>query len=313
MRLFLFAFALMSTPLWAADSTEPAAKPVEVMEPAKTEVVKQPPAILTPPSAQPRNLGPQKRTKKSVSETSSSLSNTSAVSDAATSAPPSAPGDMFSSLDYPELQVVPRATERLQMESQIESDRGWMAFWPFTLSAAVTFYSGYKLNGAYSVGDSADQKKQLDYFSQAAEMVGIAWIGLTTYYSFTKPYASENKKIRGLGGRDRRGELLRERLAEEALERPARMVQIFTWASVVTNFFGNAILFGQSTPANNIYPIAGMIASTLPWIFNNRYIENYEKHLEYKRKIYAPIAYVDFYRSSLTARLEPKMVLQWNF
>ncbi len=222
---------------------------------------------------------------------------------------------LFTSLDYPELQVVPRASERLQLEAQLESNSGWMTFWPFHLSAIATLYTGYALSGDYySSTISNSDKKRFDFMTQAATGVGVTWLAINSYYALSRPYTNEYRKIRSIAsGKDRRSELLRERLSEEALERPARMVRILTWASFITNFAANALLYDWSTPSNNIYPIAGALASTLPFIFNHRYITNYEKHLEYKRKIYAPIAYVDFMKASEKAPLEPRMVVQWSF
>jgi hypothetical protein len=223
--------------------------------------------------------------------------------------------NVLSSLDYPELQVVPRASERLQMEAQTEASRGWLTFWPQNLSALMTLGTGFSLSGDYKEADASDsEKKDLDFRTQLATGIGVGWLALSTYYSFTKPYASEVKKVRAIPGRDKRSDLLRERLAEEALESPARLVRIFTWMSILTNFAANAVLLDQSTPNNNIYPVLGMLGSMLPVIFNNRYIENYERHLEYKRKIYAPVAFVGFRNyDERYARYEPQMVLQWGF
>ncbi|MGE3387977.1 MAG: hypothetical protein AB7K41_14700 [Bdellovibrionales bacterium] len=221
--------------------------------------------------------------------------------------------DILSALDYPELQVVPRASERLQMESQLESERGWLAFWPFNLSALMTLGVGYTLSGDYKEDADDDQKNRLDFLTQAATGVGVGWMALSTYYIFTRPYGGDAKKIRAIPGRDRRSDLLRERLAEEALEKPARLVRIFTWMSCTTNFVANAALLGRSTSGNDIYPLIGLLGSMLPLVFNNRYVENYDKHLEYKRKIYAPVAFVNLRRDYQTARYEPQMVMQWSF
>ncbi len=44
----------------------------------------------------------------------------------------------LNSLDYPELQVVPRASERLQMDVAKEQEKGWYLFWPFHVASGTT-------------------------------------------------------------------------------------------------------------------------------------------------------------------------------
>lgn len=227
-------------------------------------------------------------------------------------AAPEANGDLLSGLDYPELNVVPRASERLQIEAQREGTSGWLSFWTFNVSALSTLYSGMALSGDYK-NDNATTRNNLDLMTKTATSIGVAWLALTTYYSFTRPYVKEYDRIKKIKGSDKRADLTRERFAEEALESSARLVKIFTWMSVVTNFAVNAAMIEQSTSDNNIYPIIGMLTSTLPLIFTNRYIDNYEKHQEYKRKIYAPVAFVDFRSNIHTAKVDPYVMLNWSF
>jgi hypothetical protein len=235
-----------------------------------------------------------------------------------TSAPASAPApsstdQVLGSLDYPELQVVPRASERLQMGAQQEGDKGWLTFWPLQLSALATLATGHSLSGEYNedAGDTA--RKEADFRTKVAIGVGAGWIALSTYYMFTRPYGKENDKIKNIKVKDKRSELLRERLAEEALERPARLANILIWSSTITNFAANVLLFDQSTSGNNMYPAISLVMTALPFLFGNDYVTNYDKHLEYKRKIYAPVAYLSPSFNHLTSKVEPGMVLEWTF
>lgn len=225
--------------------------------------------------------------------------------------------DFLQALDYPELQVVPRASEKLSLETQYEKDNGYMMFWPFHISAATTLISGLMLNGNYKDGAPEQDKSDADFATKAAIGVGAAWVGLNFYLYSLQNYGTEINKVRNIKGKDRRSELLRERLAEESLERPARIMKILTWTSVLTNLAVNANLVGRTTRDYSLYPVLGAVASFLPLIFQNRYIENYEKHLEYKRKIYAPIAYISPYLSTPNKQgyveLQPQVVLAWSF
>jgi hypothetical protein len=53
--------------------------------------------------------------------------------------------------------------------------------------------------------------------------------------------------------------------------------------------------------------------SFLPWLIDNRIIENWDKHQEYKRKIYAPITKVDFVIDPKSGQATPLLGLQWRF
>ena len=50
-----------------------------------------------------------------------------------------------------------------------------------------------------------------------------------------------------------------------------------------------------------------------PYVFPQKYVDIYEKHQEYKRKIYAPLSYFDLRVNQKTGSLEPITGLVWNF
>ncbi len=220
---------------------------------------------------------------------------------------------LFSSLDYPELQVVPRASDRLAMESPLEKDLGLSMFWPFQLSALMTVGTGFMMKGRLKEDATEQERKDADFAANAAVGIGAAWIGLTYYLLSTEPYGSELSKIKKYKGNDKRTDLLRERIAEEALQKPAELIRTLTWISFATNFGATVNLIDRSTKDNNLYPALGAVAAFLPLIFKNRYIENYEKHLEYKRKIYSPIVSTTFYPDKFTGALTPGLLMTWNF
>lgn len=221
--------------------------------------------------------------------------------------------NFFSSLDYPELQVVPRASDRLAMESPLEKDLGLSMFWPFQLSGLMTLGTGFMMKGRLKEDATEQERKDADFAANAAVGIGAAWIGLTYYLLSTEPYGSELNKIKKYKGNDKRTDLLRERIAEEALQKPAELIRTLTWISFVTNFGATVNLIDRSTKDNNLYPALGAVAAFLPLIFKNRYIENYEKHLEYKRKIYSPVVMTTFYPDRFSKTLTPGILMTWNF
>lgn len=222
------------------------------------------------------------------------------------------------SLDYPELQVVPRASERLVNEAQVEKEKGWLIYWPLQVSAVATLTTGLVVNEKYKDGITDQQKLDADMGSKAAIGVGLAWLGLTYYMASQESYSSDLAKIRNYKVKDKRTDLYRERMSEEALERPARMLKILTWTSVATNLLANVSAASNRPRDYNLYPVIGGLLSFMPLIFQSRYIDNYSKHLEYKRKIYTPLAYVEAWQlNGLQASAElvfaPRLNLIWSF
>lgn len=96
-------------------------------------------------------------------------------------------------------------------------------------------------------------------------------------------------EVKRISGKDKRGELARERLAEEALEFASNTTSTLETLSVITNLqpaFTSRLIRLTKT---GFYGLLAATTSFLPWLFPNVYHTTYEKHLEYKKKIYAPL------------------------
>lgn len=196
--------------------------------------------------------------------------------------------ELFKSLDYPELQVVPRASQRLKMESTEEGDNWWYVHWPLYVSALAT--AGFGSTASQSLRDDLNETEKNDAKSAtlAARTVGVSWFLGTMLLASRKPYQKGYKRIRGFSGSGRSNELMRERLSEEVLEKTAHQFKVLSYVSVFTNMavagYAGSFLTdrGRLTAA-----VTGML-SLLPIIFDDWYVYNYNKHLEYKRNIFAP-------------------------
>jgi len=222
--------------------------------------------------------------------------------------------DILKGLDYPELQVVPRATERLQMETQNEREYGWIAFWPYQISSLTTLFAGSRLRGNYKDGiDTAQEKKDNDNIAMSAMAVGIGGLGLSIFLIKSDLYGDSFRRIKGMKVSDKRSDLARERLSEEALEKPAHLINMLTTISVTLNLLANTAVLTQATGDVRGYAAVGVVASFLPWMFSNRYVDNWNKHLEYKRKIYTPLVGWDFQYQPKTAQLQPQLTMNWSF
>ncbi|WP_413288362.1 hypothetical protein [Bdellovibrio sp. HCB337] len=222
--------------------------------------------------------------------------------------------DILKGLDYPELQVVPRATDRLLMETQNEREYGWIAFWPYQVSSIATILAGNRLRGNYKADVDTDaEKKDSDNVGMAAMAVGIGGLGLSIFLIKSDLYGDSFRRVKAVKVTDKRSELMRERLAEEALEKPAHLINMLTTISVTLNLAANLAVLSQANGDVRAYAAVGVAASFLPWMFSNRYVDNWNKHLEYKRKIYTPLVGWDLQYVPKSQQFQPQLTANWSF
>lgn len=217
--------------------------------------------------------------------------------------------NLFSNLDYPELQVAPRATERLAQLAEMEDRGGPLLEWTMITSGLATLGAGLKHRGAYKELNPTDiEKRDSDYASTAGVLIGASWITLGTYMGFNRWSSARLTEVRKISAKDKRGELARERMAEEALEFASETTSTLEDISVWTNLAANLYITSYASEENRVYSLIAATTSFLPWLFPNPYVLGYKKHREYKKKIYAPLVGVSF-----TNQLEPVMNWTWNF
>lgn len=222
--------------------------------------------------------------------------------------------DILKGLDYPELMVVPRATDRLTMETQNEREYGWIAFWPYQVSSITTLLAGNRLRGNYKADVTTDlEKKDSDNVGLAAMAVGVGGLGLSIFLIRSDLYGDSFRRLKAMKVTDKRSELLRERLAEEALEKPAHLINMLTTVSVTLNVLANGAVLSQANGDVRSYAAIGMVASFLPWMFSNRYVDNWSKQQEYKRKIYTPLLGFDWQYHSRSKEFQPQLSMNWSF
>lgn len=225
--------------------------------------------------------------------------------------------DILKTIDYPELQVVPRATERLHLEAQEERDNMISPYWAIQLGAIANIVSGMNSAGKYLEDKDGivTQKAKEDntIASQTSIAVGTIWLGVTWYANNRLGYLGAQSTIRRVSGKDKKSEIFRERLAEEAFERPAKLAHFLKYAAVATNFVAAVYMDSSSGQDNPNYAAIAAITSLLPLFVDNRLEVNWEKHQEYKRKIYTPVMNWDFKYDQYARNIEPQLTLNWSF
>ena len=216
-------------------------------------------------------------------------------------------------MGYPELQVVPRASERLAIEAKSEDSSGIVAHWPIQLSGLATLYVGFAAKGNLRTDLTEKEKSDSNTIASVTTAIGAGWILGTALLGAQRPYRSGVYAINKYPGKDERATLLRERLAEEALEKPARTMRVLQNFSVISNAVVNIASGWHANESGKITAGVGLLLSFLPYVFEDHSIAVYEKHIEYKKKIYTPLKSAYFSYDSKSKSLTPMTGLAWEF
>lgn len=186
---------------------------------------------------------------------------------------------------YPELLVVPKASQRLTTLANQENKTRYSTH--FVLQAPAFFTL---MAGASAMSMKEGQSKEA---AAIASGIGLGWLlgtaGLSAMYS---PYRSGQQEIAGLGDKTQEQSLAKERRAEEALYFPAYLMRRVQYISAVTNFAGAIAIISLPEENDKVKALAGVAALTafLPLVFEHPWITHYDQQQEYKKKIYGPVA-----------------------
>lgn len=267
-----------------------------------SEVKSEPPKAETKPESKSESKSSNRRRENRNSEKQNSgASSGNEIS------------DILESIGYPELQVVPRATERLALEAKGEDYSSIFTHWPVELSGLMTMAVGFTSKSAQKDDLSVKQKRDANSIATATTTVGGAWVVGGVILGLQHPYRRGAQTISKYQGRDERSMLLRERLAEEALERPARVMRVLENVAVISNFSMNALSMIHADDNGKVVAGLGVIMSFLPYMFQDHQIDVYDKHIEYKKKIYAPIKSASLHYDSSSKTFTPMTTLAWVF
>lgn len=215
---------------------------------------------------------------------------------------------LFSNLDYPELQVAPRASERLSQLAALEDDQGLLMYWTTMSSGLATFIAGATHSGKNKDNTTTQEKEDSKYAATTAMSVGAVWMGIGGYFSYKRWAASRLQDVRKINGKDKRSDLARERMAEEAMAFASDNLKTLKYLSVATNLMASAYVANYTPRENQIYSSIAIGLSFLPLLFDNPYETAWEKQQEYKKKIYAPLV-----SWNIDKDRQPQLSLLWQF
>ncbi|HET9237796.1 MAG TPA: hypothetical protein VFO10_11125 [Oligoflexus sp.] len=186
---------------------------------------------------------------------------------------------------YPELLVVPRASQRLATLANQESKS--RARTHFVLQAPAFFTL---LAGASAMSMKEAKSKEA---AAIASGIGLGWLvgtfGLGAMYT---PYRTAQQDIAALGDKTQEQSLAKERRAEEALYFPAYVMRRVQYIAAFTNFAGAIAITSLPEENDKVKAVAGVAAvmAFLPLVFDHPWITNYDQQQDYKKRIYGPVA-----------------------
>lgn len=195
---------------------------------------------------------------------------------------PALPKDGY---QYPELLVVPRASQRLATEANNEAKAGFRTHFILQAPAFMTLIAG-------ASATTMKEAKSKETGAIAAG-VGLGWLvatlGLSSVYT---PYRTGQAEVGPMSEKSREQSLAKERRAEEALAFPAYIMRRVQYISAFTNFAASIAIAGLPEENEKIKALGGVAAAValLPLIFDHPWIATYEQQQDYKKKIYGPVA-----------------------
>jgi hypothetical protein len=212
--------------------------------------------------------------------------------------------------DYPELNVTPRASERVKMLALEEQKNPYKAHYALILASATTLAAGIQQ------GNDVDIVKDPDEVSgKVATVVGATWLltGLALG-KFYQPYREGFREAGKIKGEDKRSQLLRERLSEEAMDEAASLGRKITWLSSITMLGSNAYVLSKAKEESTARTVAavGALVSLAPLIFPYKWIKTAQDHKDYKKKIYSPIVSAMVF-NPFSQKVDSGLNLAWSF
>ncbi len=193
-------------------------------------------------------------------------------------------------LDYPELNVTPRASDRITIEARQESDSS-SQFWAIQVSSMATFLTSLSASSELSDKAKEDGNEIVPSIGMA---VSAGILGISYWYgSHYRPYASSYNKLKAYPRKSKREQLTLERLAEEEINSLKRLGQKLRWVSSFANLslsIAVAEVVRDESDTSNLSPLSAALA--VGSFFVSTHWEDVAQEQEkYKKRIFGPVAF----------------------
>lgn len=225
-------------------------------------------------------------------------------------------------LEYPELNMVPRNSERLETEAKNEGKRMWGVVIPMAVSPLVTIAAGVAMYNPFETRSVAP----------AWTGIGVGAVGLllaTGVLLLGAPYQSAvNEMNATTKSGTMREKLLRERFAEEEIQAAGRMGNRLRFLAGGLQLLGNGFIFVSCiSKSNSISPAAdaqytiamavsgvGMVAALAPIFFKPYWVDVADEQDSYRKRIFAPVAAGPTLLPTPDGKaLAPGLLMSWAF
>jgi hypothetical protein len=193
--------------------------------------------------------------------------------------------------NYPELMVVPKASERINIENTRTEQNFWSNHLPLHIASATTLMAG--------ILTSADLDKDKDSQGikpKIAIAVGAGWLATSIWLQTSyRPYERAAIDIKRISATSTRNQLAAERLAEEHIDQAASLAKKIKWLSFITNAGASALTLDSAKKDGAAQGVAvlGTVTSLLPLLFPMSWEQVSDSHHSYKKKIFGPVTFTN--------------------
>lgn len=215
------------------------------------------------------------------------------------------------SFEYPELLVTPKASERIEMEAKRETERRWATHLPLAIPGLMTFTAGLIQSGYVDTNQDVDKRSPM-----AGIVVGGGWLATSLILTLSStPYGDAHTELQGMAKGTKREQLLRERMAEEALLRPARLASRLKWLSVLTNAAAATYMIAKAENGSfgRLVDGAALLVAFTPLIFKHSWQDAYTQQDAYKKRIYGPVASAGWTVAHVGGKAAPAFAFSLQF
>ena len=213
-------------------------------------------------------------------------------------------------IGYPELQMVPRYSTRLEKEAKAERDNKWTKFLPIQASAALTLFASLTYTGAT---DTIDGVVVTESKNGAALIVGAGWILGTVLFGYS-PYENGWNDIKKMPAKTKREQLARERFAEMAINDAASAGRRLNWISFITNGAASGMMVGQHEGSSGVaFATIAAVGSILPIIIGTQWQSVANQQRKFKKRIFGPVGSATMLQDKTNGKYVPGYSLAFHF
>lgn len=211
-------------------------------------------------------------------------------------------------LEYPELMVTPRASDRLEMEAKKEPEKKWTTHLAVQATGLTTLVASL-VHKDKSVSENGSKTNTIGTI-----VGGTTLLTATALAAFYEPYQSAAPEVRALPKGTQRQKLARERMAEEAINSAASLGSKIRWAAFIANFATSLFMVTKAETGTSQYvDLVAAGASFAPLLFPYRWNKVADEQRSYKKKIYGPVASTTLFADPVTKSVTPGLALSFRF